>query len=334
MRDRNLVSAGVGDELPLFRRFPALRAVPRVQLCNLPSPVHSLARIAPELWIKRDDLNADQCGGNKARSLEFLLGPVRAGDVVLTVGGAGSTHVLATALHAGRLGARTIAERWRHDMNPSATRVAERIASRCESRVRMLMPIALARTYARSLRRGAHYVPLGGSTPLGVLAHVNAGLELIDQVNAGALPKPARIVLPLGSGGTTAGIALAMAIAGVDVVICGARVAARVAANRWRVLRLARRTAHLIERLTQEPLPKIEPSAVEVRHDVFGGAYGRPLARARAAAEELREAYGIELDETYSAKAFVAARDLALRDVGPTLFWLTFDARCLHLESK
>ena len=324
----------MGDELPLFRRFPALRAVPRVRLCNLPTPVHALASIAPELWIKRDDLNADICGGNKARSLEFLLGPVCAGDVVLTVGGAGSTHVLATALHGSRLGARTIAERWRHDMNPSATRVAQRIAGSCESRLGMLMPVALARAYVRSLRRGVHYVPLGGSTPVGILAHVNAGLELLDQVEAGALPLPARIVLPLGSGGTAAGLALAMAIAGADVAICGARVAARVAANRWRVLQLARRTASFIARLTAESLPPVNASSIRVVHDVFGGAYGRPLARARAAARELSDGYGIELDDTYSAKAFVAASELARRYTGPTLFWLTFDARCLNLESK
>jgi hypothetical protein len=60
----------------------------------------------------------------------------------------------------------------------------------------------------------------------------------------------------------------------------------------------------------------------------------RPLPRAQIAEAELREQYGIELDGTYSAKAFVAARDLARSDTGPTLFWLTFDARCLHLESK
>jgi D-cysteine desulfhydrase len=333
-RGRNLVSADVNDELPLLRRFPALRSVPRVELCNLPTPVQSLAAIAPELWVKRDDLNADRCGGNKARSLEFLLGPVCAGDVVLTVGGAGSTHVLATALHAQQLGARTVAERWRHDMNPTATRVATRIASSCESRMRMLMPVALAHAYVRGRRRGVRYVPLGGSIPLGILAHVNAGLELLEQIEAGALPEPSRIVLPLGTGGTAAGIALAMAIARVDAVTCGARVAARVAANRWRVLRLARHTASFIERLTGERLPPVKPSSVSVVHNVYGGAYGRPLARADAFALELREAYGIELDETYSAKAFVAARELALRDVGPTLFWLTFDARCLNLEGK
>jgi hypothetical protein len=37
---------------------------------------------------------------------------------------------------------------------------------------------------------------------------------------------------------------------------------------------------------------------------------------------------GIELDATYSAKAFQVALDLAKH--GPTLFWLTFDSRALH----
>ena len=57
------------------------------------------------------------------RALEFLLGDVRPGDTVLTLGGEGSTHVLATATHAARLGARTLAVRWPHDMSPMAHRV-------------------------------------------------------------------------------------------------------------------------------------------------------------------------------------------------------------------
>ena len=55
--------------------------------------------------MKREDLSSDVLGGNKVRSLEFLLGGVVEGDTVLTLGGEGSTHVLATAVHAARLGA-------------------------------------------------------------------------------------------------------------------------------------------------------------------------------------------------------------------------------------
>src|SRR5689334_7804811 len=54
------------------------------------------------LWLKREDA----IGGNKVRALEFLLATVQPGDVVLTIGGTGSTHCLATAHHARALGCR------------------------------------------------------------------------------------------------------------------------------------------------------------------------------------------------------------------------------------
>src|SRR4029079_8220031 len=115
------------SRFPLYDRFPGLREMPRVELCSLPSPVQSLAHILPNLWIKRDDLNALICGGNKVRALEFLLGGMHAGDSVITVGGTGSTHILATALHAARIGVSTFALRWRQEMNPVASEVSSRI---------------------------------------------------------------------------------------------------------------------------------------------------------------------------------------------------------------
>src|SRR5690349_24785698 len=51
------------------------------------------------LWLKREDA----IGGNKVRSLEFLLATAQPGDAVLTIGGTGSTHCLATAVHARAL---------------------------------------------------------------------------------------------------------------------------------------------------------------------------------------------------------------------------------------
>ena len=65
------------------------------------------------MWIKRDDLSAPAFGGNKARSLEFLLGGLGPGDMVLTVGGAGSTHILSTISHASGMGAAVESHRGR-----------------------------------------------------------------------------------------------------------------------------------------------------------------------------------------------------------------------------
>ena len=318
--------------VPLLDRFPALRKLPRVTLCTLPSPVELLPSIggAGDIWIKRDDLNAPAGGGNKVRTLEFLLGNVKPGDAVLTVGGAGSNHVLATAIHAARLGATATAFRWKHDMNPAADLTAARIAVEMPGmRVGKSAVIAVARARLRGLSAEVHYIPLGGSSPLGALGHVNAALELAAQIEAGEMPRPDQIVLPLGSGGTAAGLLLGFALAGLDVTIVGARVGPRFFASRYRVLGLAHQTARLIERFTGERLPAVDRNRLRIAHQVYGGAYGRPLAVATEAAATLKDATGIQVDATYSAKAFVAALDEARAARGPTLFWLTFDARCL-----
>ncbi|MES2359866.1 MAG: pyridoxal-phosphate dependent enzyme [Gemmatimonadota bacterium] len=319
-----------GSPLPLYERFPALRAIPRVSLCILPSPVDRVTVDGAEIWIKSDGLNAAVCGGNKARALEFLLAGVGSGDTVITTGGEGSTHVLATAMHARRLGARVIGIRWRHDMNHSAYRVADMISDECvSSRVyggatRALLAAQLAR-----LTQQCHYVPLGGSTPIGVLAHVNAALELAEQIRAGELPLPARVVVPLGSGGTVAGLSLGFAIAGLDIATICVQVTPAIVANRLRVRRLISRTARLIERLSGERIPRVPTHLLGVVRDAYGGAYGRPLPAATAAARSLAAATGIQLDDTYSAKAFVVALSLARTASGTTLFWNTFDSRLL-----
>jgi D-cysteine desulfhydrase len=280
-----------------------------------------------ELWLKRDDLNAPEFGGNKVRALEFLLGTVAPGETVLVVGGEGSTHVLTTAAHAARLGIRTRAIRWVHDMNATAHQVAAQTGEFCAYLVTVNLLEAVVRIVTSRVRGGARWIPVGGTSPLGILGHVNAGLELAEQVAQGALPAPERVVVPLGSGGTAAGLALGLWIAGVDSAVVGARVAPRITTNRWRVLRLARATSALITRLTGERLPPLPRQRVRVVHDVYGGAYGRPTAAGDEAAAILQRTAGVRLDATYSAKAFAAALALARRGAGRTLFWVTFDGR-------
>lgn len=328
---RLLVKAVTTRTIPLLERFPALVKIPRVELCTLPSPVARLARTGEpgEIWVKRDDLNAPLCGGNKVRSLEFLLGGLTRGDTVVTVGGAGSTHVLSTAIHAARIGVETTGIRWRHDMNPIAEQISQKTGEmvlRPEVRRSTLLALVQARYRAG---KQARYIPIGGAVPLGILGHVNAALEVAGQIEAGEMPLPEAVVLPLGSGGTVAGLLLGFAIVGLPISVVGARVGPRAFVNSVRVMSLVRRTARLIERATGERLPGVASSRLRIVHHVYGGAYGRPLDRAPAAAAKLHGTEGIHLDDTYSAKAWVAALDESSSMKGPVLFWLTFDARCL-----
>ena len=319
--------------LPLLRRYPALATVPRVALSKGPTAVDHVDAVHPNLWIKRDDGFADPMGGNKARALEFLLGNVLPGDLLVTVGSEGSTHVLSVATYGRRVGASIAVGRWRQVMNPTATRISELTASVADE-APMFRTIAGAYAWAwrrRRRTRGARWIAAGGATPLGVLGHVNAGLELVDQIHAGDLPAPARIVVPFGTGATSSGLALAFAIAGLQTTVVGVRVVSLVVGRRARAQRLASDTARLIEGLVQRRVARPGRDAMYVAHGAFGGAYGRETERARVAADHLRDVTGIELDATYSAKAFQVAMDLAKH--GPTLFWLTFDSRALNTSA-
>lgn len=323
-------SVTAASDLALHAVFPALRALPRVSLCAFPSPVTRVTLGDTSLWIKEDGLNSPVCGGNKARTLEFLLGRVQPHETVLAVGGEGSTHVLATAIHARRLGARTIAVRWRHEMNDTAERIADLVDDEC-----VLSPVhrttggALLHSQLLRLSQRVHYIPMGGSTPAGVLAHVNAALELAAQVRAGLLPLPGRVVVALGSGGTVAGLALGFAIAGMETAVIGVQVTPAIVANRTRVQHLALRTARLILRVTGVRVPRVPVRLLGVARNAYGGAYGRAVPQAIAAARDLYDCSGMVLDQTYSAKAFAVARELARDAPDSTLFWNTFDARLL-----
>jgi len=298
-----------------------------VSLGCYPTPVVELTRLAPRLWIKRDDLCADPMGGNKARALEFLLADVHPGDHVVTVGSAGSTHALAVVTYASRLGARVSVGRWRQEMNATAVRIARRLVHAADAAPLFRTPLGAYAWSWRERRRGARWIAAGGSTPLGILGHVNAGLELVAQIESGMLPQPERVIVPLGTGGTAAGLALAFRVARRDIHVVGVRVVPRIVGRRRRVLRLAAGTARLIERITGEDVARVRRGDISVVHQAYGGAYGRETEAARAAADRLRVDSEIRLDPTYSAKAFGVALEAA--SGGPTLFWLTFDPRIL-----
>lgn len=318
---------------PLVARFPALAEVPRASLGLFPSPVAAVAleEARGTLWIKRDDLDAPIVGGNKVRALEWLLGDVGPGDTVLTLGGEGSTHVLATAHHAARLGARTVAIRWPHEMHETAHRTAALARGGCVAVHRAWTPVDahLRAWWLRSRHPRWRWIPIGGSTPLGALGHVNAALELAAQVAESALPAPRRIVVALGSGGTSAGLLVGLALAGLDAELVAVRVAPRIATHRTGVLRLARRTVRLLERLTHERVPTPRADRLRVVHERYGGAYGRPLAAGTLAARFFASAPAITLEATYTAKAAAEALALARDAEGVTVFWNTFDGRVL-----
>lgn len=315
----------------LLARYPKLaETLPWVDLGVRQTPVEWWRVGDTTLLAKRDDLSASTLGGNKVRALELLLAGVEPGDALLTVGPTGSTHALAVAAHGALLGARTRVITWPQEGHPVAHATARRLREIADVTTARSVAEAYLVAAAKRLAGGRRWIPAGGSVPLGALGHVDAALELTEQLTSLRLPRPDLIVAPLGSGGTVAGLLVGLAVAELPTRVVGVRVVPRLVATRRRVLGLAARTHALLARLTGAALPALDGRALEIEQEHYGGAYGRETPAGRSAATALADAGGPKLDGTYSAKAFGVALARARRVPDErVLFWLTFDARWL-----
>jgi D-cysteine desulfhydrase len=271
------------------------------------------------LWLKREDA----IGGNKVRSLEFLLATVHPGDVVLTIGGTGSTHCLATAIHARALGCRVALAQFPQPDTDTAVTTAAVTATYADilrrSRTLAGFPLALLSAWLAARRQGRVVrVPGGGASASGVVGQLLAGLELADQMSE----PPDAIMTPLGSGGTAAGLALAMATLGWPTQVVAVRVAPRIIANRWRTARLAGAARHLLAHY-DIPLTPHRSLLTPLIIDALGRGYGYPTS-AGESARALAAEHGLVLDSTYGAKAFAALPECARRGFRRVVFWHTF----------
>jgi len=170
-------------------------------------------------------------------------------------------------------------------------------------------------------------VPVGGTSPRGTLGFVSAGLELAEQVSAGALPPPRRIYVPVGSGGTLAGLVAGLRLAGLRSRVVGVLVTDLLAPSPAGLARLARRSLRFLRRLAPEaPAPAIGPGDFDFVTDQLGPGYGAVTPAAREAVAAAADC-GLVLDTTYSGKAFAALRAALAHGHtdGPTLFWQTYN---------
>ena len=333
------------SQLALAARYPALaEAVPSISLGEWPTPLQAadpaaLPGACAGLWLKRDDRCATPYGGNKVRKLEFLLADaLRKGhESVFTFGVAGSNHALATAIYAGQVGLEALLL-LTPQSNSSFVGRNLRMGRWAGARQIHCATEAAANRMARILGlrgRGArlppYRIPGGGSSPLGTVGFVNAGLELAAQVRAGLMPEPDDLYVALGTMGTAAGLALGLAAAGLRTRLVLVRVVRADIASPRRFRALYHGAARLLHRRDPRfPLAPLDNTRIEVRHEFIGPGYARFTAEGMAALAFARQAFGVGLEGTYTGKALAAlledlrAGRLAGRNV---LFWNTYNGQ-------
>lgn len=309
---------------------PAVAGLPRFRLAALPTPLEPLPNLSRllgiNLLVKRDDLTGLALGGNKARSLEFIVGDAReAGASFLITTAAAQSNFCRMVAAAGRRagmrvglllrGTRAAAVqgnllldyllgaeiRFTEELDPYAPATRERLDAWANEEVR---------------RRAHPYViDIHGRPRIGALATSGyvAGADELDRQCDAAGISPDHLYVAVGSGSTIAGLAL------------GARDSHRL--NRTRLVGVCVGALSPVvgprirafEKATSDLLALPNDTAHPVlRDDERGEAYGASTPAAFAAIRTAARADALILNPVYTGKAFAALlADVRRGDVRP-----------------
>ena len=166
-------------------------------------------------------------------------------------------------------------------------------------------------------RRVPMIIPRGGATPLGSVGFVAAAAELHEQCSSVGLNE-VTIVIPVGSGGSIAGLVAGVAAIGATWNIIGVSVSRPAETMAVDVRAKAHQTMSIIG---IQPQPDAEGQFRLL--DGRGEGFGVASAAEQRIAARATGASGLLVDATYNAKALRWLADNATEITGPVIYWHT-----------
>ncbi|MFL5675878.1 MAG: 1-aminocyclopropane-1-carboxylate deaminase/D-cysteine desulfhydrase, partial [Chloroflexota bacterium] len=297
---------------------PDPRLHPRFPLVDGGSPLTRLPRFAAalggrcEIWIKREDLLPLAFGGNKIRSLEYLVGAALAegADCLVTTGRRWSNHARLTAAAGARAGLEVhlvLSGPPTEPPNPGvvldellgATVHHAATADRAERSALLDYVVAELRAGGRK----PHVIPTGGGSVTGAIGQVTAALELLADGRAQDVAFD-DVIVPSATGGTQAGLLVGARTGGSPMTIHGVAVVAPD--------ELHAAVTGLVAGLAGVPgLARVPDGEIVIDSTQLGAGYGRRTVAADEATRLLARTEGILVDPIYTAKAVAALVALA-----------------------
>ncbi len=311
MSDQSII-----DELKLRELKLRLNKKPRVNLAQLPTPLHLLKNFSQqfhgqEIWIKRDDLTGLEGGGNKTRKLEYLAGDaLESGcDMLVTIGAIQSNHTRQTAAAAAKCGLKCALLHfgWTEDAGPhyravgniflSHTMGAELYVDDTPRPIEDQGPLEEFCEYLQGLGHRPYLIPGGASEhKLGSLGYMNCAVEIVEQMKETGV-RFDYIVHCTGSSSTRAGLLAGFAALGEKICIVGIADDDETAIKKRRVLQLANQSLAELDMTA-----RVDPDDVIVR-SIDQNTYGKADEKTRDAIRLLAETEGLIADPVYEAKA-------------------------------
>ncbi|MGE0814503.1 MAG: 1-aminocyclopropane-1-carboxylate deaminase/D-cysteine desulfhydrase [Vicinamibacterales bacterium] len=319
--------------MSLDRLTAFLAAVPRVPLGTFPTPLTRLdrlsARLGVDLWMKRDECSGVAMGGNKTRKLEYVLADAMArgfGSVV-TVGPVTSNHTMMTATACRRVGldvhcvvaGAAPADQAAWSGNLLLLDYLGATLHVCPVDFSHPTPEDGARVDAFCRRvtaeTGGYFIPGGGTMPAAEPGYMACVAEIAAQ-RGGRFDFP-HVVVAYGTGSTTTGLLLGLALGGVDARVHPVAIETRYAVEE--AFRLPSPASLFLDSSRHFNLG-LGPDDVPPHAIVYGHAeegYGVPNRGSDAAIRLMASEEGYFLDTVYTAKAFAGLCGLIERRAIP-----------------
>jgi D-cysteine desulfhydrase len=318
-----------------------LDPIPRLGLIEGPSPVTDLPQLAQELGlatlgVKRDDQIEALHGGNKPRKLDYLLAvpPFSEAQTWAALGAIGSGNMVALTAAAAQLGCQVEAHLFWEPLSDGVVDNLAFVASGPTSiRFHLSRFTAVLRRPTLVLGSGSSdpaVLPVGSTNPRSTLGSLRAGLELADQIAAGELPKPDRLYVALGTGGTSIGISLGLAMAGLDTEVIAVAVVEHPFTT-WS--QMARLRSQVVTFMGQQGIGQQgvdlsahrAPTRFSIDRSQLGPGYAIVTGASTQACQRLADR-GVTLEPIYTGKAMAALLAAAASDQNRgkhVLFWNT-----------
>jgi D-cysteine desulfhydrase len=283
----------------------------RISLAKLPTPIEPLERLSrelggPEVWVKRDDLTESAASGNKIRKLEFAMAEAQeqGADTLITCGWSHSNHARATAIVAAKLGLKSVLLlRGPKPDRCQGNLFLDRLVG---AEIQFLTPEEYDRRdelmdqIAQKLKDGgniAYPIPSGATNEIGIWGYIKAAEEIKEQLDGMDLEIDALIV-PVGTGGTLAGLLIGRALCGLETAVYGVNVDADAEYFRKSIRELIHRWQSRYG--IDITIPEEDINLID---GYVGRGYGLSQPEERRTITRVAELEGIILDPVYTGKA-------------------------------